>query len=523
MNTQRFISWAALVISITLFWSCRFDNAGSEEPVMVRVKFELESTALKASSLSLPATGYSFSDASPDSTMIAVVVPATTTAADCTAWKADYYDVQMIDIPSRTVNLTIPLGVEIRIMKIDYYTTYTLQAIKEGTITSDDKGISAPFNIDATTTARIVVVDMESVVSSQVMGEGIQGTVLNLSGVVTTLAGSGDYSSNDAVGVSASFDGPHDIATDGTDLFVADKFGEKVRKINIATSAVTTLAGGATGGGNCGGNDGTCQDGIGTAAQFYQPAGITLLNGYLYIADQQNHRIRRLNLSNNEVITFAGSGVYGFLDGSGTSAEFRSPTGITTDGTNIYVADMNNNRIRKIVVSTALVSTIAGGDNTSDLWQPHDLTTNGTHLFVADLQNHRIRQIVISSGLMTTLAGTGEAVSQDSSDGTGATAKINEPEGITTDGTNLYITDHGASTGFPYSGSLLRKIVIATGATTTIAGGSLSAGNCSGANASYCRDGTGTDAMFNWAHDLASDGTYLYLSDFDNNRIRKIQ
>ena len=119
--------------------------------------------------------------------------------------------------------------------------------------------------------------------------------------------------------------------------------------------------------------------------------------------------------------------------------------GITTDGTNLYVADYNNHRIRKIVISTGVVTTLAGSspgfadDNgtSASFNYPRGITTDGTNLYVADSSNHRIRKIVISTGVVTTLAGS----SSGNTDATGTSASFYYPLGITTDGTNLYVSD----------------------------------------------------------------------------------
>ena len=146
------------------------------------------------------------------------------------------------------------------------------------------------------------------------------------------------------------------------------------------------------------------------------------------------------------VTTLAGTGDNGSANGTGTSASFYGPFGITTDGTNLYVGDLSNHLIRQIVISTGVVTTVAGtGDNGSangtgtaaSFYEPQGITTDGTNLYVADRNNHLIRKIVISTGAVTTLAGTG---SSGSADGTGTSASFNIPHGITTDGTNLYVS-----------------------------------------------------------------------------------
>ena len=107
--------------------------------------------------------------------------------------------------------------------------------------------------------------------------------------------------------------------------------------------------------------------------------------------------------------------------------------------TNLYVAENGNDRIRKIVISTGVVTTLAGSSSGStdatgtsaSFNNPAAITTDGTNLYVADFSNHRIRKIVISTGVVTTLAGS----SSGSTDATGTSASFNNPGGITTDGT----------------------------------------------------------------------------------------
>ncbi len=211
------------------------------------------------------------------------------------------------------------------------------------------------------------------------------------------------------------------------------------------------------------------------------------------------------------VTTVAGTGSSGSANGTGTSASFNYPQGITTDGTNLYVADYSNHLIRKIVISTGAVTTLAGtgssgsanGTGTSASFNyPQGITTDGTNLYVAERVNHLIRKIVISTGAVTTLAGTG---STGSANGTGTSASFSFPRGITTDGTNLYVADSG--------NHLIRQIVISTGAVTTLAG----TGSSGSAN------GTGTSASFNYPQGITTDGTNLYVADYGNNLIRKIE
>ena len=112
-----------------------------------------------------------------------------------------------------------------------------------------------------------------------------------------------------------------------------------IRKIIIATGVVTTLAGGGSG---------TSTDGTGTTASFNRPQGITSDGTNLYVSDTNNHKIRKIVIATGVVTTLAGSTPFGSTDASGIAAKFKKPRGITSDGTDLYVVDSANNKIRKI-------------------------------------------------------------------------------------------------------------------------------------------------------------------------------
>lgn len=343
---------------------------------------------------------------------------------------------------------------------------------------------------------------------STLTGGSMQEIPLILANTVSTFAGSaGSSGSTDGTGTAARFGGPGGMTTDGTNLYVADYSNSTIRKIVISTGAVTTIAGsaGATG----------SSDGIGTAARFNLPWGITTDGTNLYVADYQNSTIRKIVISTGAVTTIAGSaGVTGSTDGIGTLARFYWPFGITTDGSNLYVTDAFNKTVRKIVISTGAVTTIAGTAGSSGSTDgtgaaarfsvPYGITTDGTNLYVADYANHTIRKIVISTGDVTTIAGS--AGSSGATDDTGTTARFSLPTGITTDGTNLFVTDYGNMT--------VRKVVISTGAVTTIAGSAGSIGST---------DGAGTSARFSKVGGITTDGAKLFVSDLTGPTIRKIQ
>ncbi len=321
--------------------------------------------------------------------------------------------------------------------------------------------------------------------------------------VVTTIAGS---NSVDGTGSKAKLNQPTSIATDGANLYFTEYFSNIIRKVVISTGVVTTIAGTQYGYGSA--------DGVGTAASFNYPNGITTDGVNLYIADTNNHTVRKMLISSGVVTTVAGmAGVSGSTDGTGAAARFNFPLGIATDGKNLFVTDGHNNTIRKIVISSGVVTTIAGTAGVSGsvdgiasearFYEPYDITTDGATLFVTDSNNNTIRKIVISSGVVTTLAGTAGA--SGSTDGTGTAARFNWPAGITTDGANLFVADG--------DNNIIRKIVISSGVVTTIAGTP---------GVSGTTDGTGSAAKFSMPYGITTDGTSLFIADWSNT-IRRIQ
>lgn len=331
----------------------------------------------------------------------------------------------------------------------------------------------------------------------------IQGCNLSLATNVTTLAGNATSGSVDGTGTSASFNSPYGITTDGTNLYIADTNSYAIRKIVISSGVVSTLAGSGSSG---------SADGTGTSASFATLRGITTDGTNLYVVDALNHTIRKVVISSGVVTTFAGSGSSGSIDATGTSASFNFPQGIAIHGTDLYVADSANATIRKIVISSGVVTTFAGtgsggstngtGTLASFSTAVNGLVSDGINLYVADAGNDTIRKIVISTAVVSTFAGTTGV--NGFTNATGTAALFDNPLGVTTDGTNLYVNDT--------NNNAVRKIVIASRVVTTVAG-SGSAGFA---------DATGTSALFDTIRGITTDGTNLYISDGLNHRIRKI-
>jgi sugar lactone lactonase YvrE len=296
------------------------------------------------------------------------------------------------------------------------------------------------------------------------------------------------------------------LASDGTNLYVADTDNHTIRKISIPTGEVTTLAGSP----GCVGS----ADGTGFEARFNSPMGIATDGANLYVADSYNCTVRKVVIATGEVTTVAGSaGEYGDIDGTGAGASFRWPFGIATDGTNLYVTDSESHTIRKVAMATGEVTTVAGAAGVAGhangtgaaatFDHPHGIALDGGILYVTDSFNCTIRKVVLATGAVTTVAGFPGASGTE--DGTGSEARFLYPEGVVSDGTNLYVSD---------SNQTIRKVAIATGAVTTLAGspGLPGFGN-----------GTGSEARFYFPVGLATDGESLFVADCFNNVVRRIR
>src|SRR5512143_4098780 len=263
------------------------------------------------------------------------------------------------------------------------------------------------------------------------------------SGLVSTLTGSaGVPGSANGTGTAALFHTPSGITTDGTSLYGADSGNNTIRKIDIASGLVSTLTGSA-------GLPGSA-DGPVTSATFNLPFGTTSDGTNLYVADTGNNTIRKIDIASGLVSTLTGSaGVPGSTDGTGTAATFHTPYGIATDGTSLFVADTGNNTIRKIDIASGVVTTLAGSAGVTgstngtgagaSFNHPAGITIDGTILYVADTGNDIIRKVVISSGVVTTLAGI--AGNPGSFDATGTAASFARPVGIASSGSILYVAD----------------------------------------------------------------------------------
>jgi sugar lactone lactonase YvrE len=333
-------------------------------------------------------------------------------------------------------------------------------------------------------------------------------------GVISTVAGSTLGFGGDGGPATAAALGPMGMALSVTgDLYIADMWNSRIRKVAAATGTISTVAG--IGAGYSG--DG----GLATAAQLDSPTGVALdAAGNLFIADYNNNRIRKVDAATGIISTVAGNGTAGFGGdgGAATAAQLTWPTGVTVDAAgNIYIADNQNNRVRKVDAATGIISTLMGTGGPATLYQntpaaqaafySQGLVLAGDQVFFTDSMRNFVNRLTLSTGLVTTVAGVGTWVSGGDG-GPAASAQFSVPNGLARDAQgNLYVAED--------YGHRVRKLDAATGLVSTVAGTGV---------AGYGGDGgAATAAQLNHPKGLALDvAGNLYIADDQNNRIRKV-
>lgn len=279
----------------------------------------------------------------------------------------------------------------------------------------------------------------------------------DLSGTVRFVTGKLDHGQVQVLGdggpaIQASLNIPSGIAvaTDGT-LYIADTRHHRVRRVDAISGIITTVAG--TGKASCSGDGGPA-----VQAALNEPHAVALddTRGWLYIADQSNHRVRRVDLATGTVSTVAGTGEAAY-DGDGmpaTQASVAGPSGlaVAADGT-LYIADTFNGRIRAIDPESGIIRTVAG-DGSQYRYQglPNEWSTNLSrpnaialdpegHLILTDSDSHLIRRWDMRKKIATRIAGTGLA--QFGGDGGPASeASLSYPFGVAVDAQgNIVLAD----------------------------------------------------------------------------------
>ncbi|MGP8214097.1 MAG: gliding motility-associated C-terminal domain-containing protein [Bacteroidia bacterium] len=269
--------------------------------------------------------------------------------------------------------------------------------------------------------------------------------------IITTVVGTGSdgYSGDGGQATAAKVYWPTGVAVNKGNLYIADQQDNVIRAVNISSGIIGTIAGNYSKGGGYSGDGSPA-----TAAELYYPSGIAFdNNGNMYIADTWNNRVRKVNTS-GIISTFAGTGTSGYSGDGGlaTAAKLYYPASVAVDASgNVYIADNSNNRIRKVNTS-GTISTVAGdgtagfsGDGSAataaKLNYPEGITVDGKgNLYIADSLNERIRE-VNTSGIINTIAGNGTA--GYNADGIPATtAELYDPCQVALDAAgDIYIPD----------------------------------------------------------------------------------
>lgn len=350
---------------------------------------------------------------------------------------------------------------------------------------------------------------------------------------INTYAGNGSsgYTGDNGQALQAAFNNPSSVAIDKlNNLYIADAVNHVIRKINSVTGVITTVAGS-----NSIGFSG--DNGLATQAKLSFPYAVAVDTiGNIFIADRDNNRIRMVNKVTGLIITIAGTGATGYSGDGGpaTSAKLHFPNFITLDKNGNFYFSQSQNIVRKIDMSTNLISTVAGNGNftgvnmiggysgdggqavLAELDRPFDIVVDAQfNLFIADYGNHRIRKVNLLSGIITTVAGNG--ASTFTGDGGLATnASLSMPWGLGMDQNEaLYVTDVG--------NQRVRKIDKNTGVINTVAG------TCTASSTCYPNNnfsGDGGPAILAEL-DLPTDVTLnnigeFFIVDTHNQRIRKV-
>ena len=342
------------------------------------------------------------------------------------------------------------------------------------------------------------------------------------SGIITTVAGNGitGFSNDGMPAISASLNQPRGVAIDAFgDIYIADTGNRRIRKVELTTGTIKTVAG--NGKSSC-----TCQEGVpALQAGLNSPTDVAVDgNGNIYICDQGFNRIRKVDSQTGLISTVAGTGQYGFGgdNGSAQSALLFFPTGINLDSKgNLFIADYGNNRIRRVDKFTNIITTIAGngrrefeGDGgpavNAAMREPAQVAIDADdNLFIADSNNFCIRKVDAVTRQIRTIAGIPGGFFFSGDGGPATQAYFRVPKGVAVDANrNIVIADS--------FNNRIRRVSSQTGMITTIAGSD---------SGMLIRDGFPAQSAsllipFNVTFDRS--GNY-YICDCGNNRIRKVQ
>jgi hypothetical protein len=304
--------------------------------------------------------------------------------------------------------------------------------------------IKGPRAVTTDTNGNVYFCDVTCNVIRKIAANGIISTVVG-----TGTAGNGG---DNGLAVNATLSGANGVFVDKSgNIYISNTNSHTIRKVNGSTGVITTIAGTAGLAGSAG--DG----GPATSAKLSSPLGVCADDsGNVYIADQNNHRVRRIDGTTGLISTIIGTGSNAFSGdgGPGTAARVAYPRDVAIDKNgNLYVADAANNRIRKYVIATGIISTLAGtgssgstGDGgaatAATFWAPARISYDGgSNLYIADQNNNKVRYVDLNSNFVYNLAGNGgTGFTGDGGAATAATVWI--PCGVAADKYgNVFIAD----------------------------------------------------------------------------------
>lgn len=269
--------------------------------------------------------------------------------------------------------------------------------------------------------------------------------VTNLEGKVLQTIGSGKMGFQDGDVQSAKFFRPQGVAYDAEkdQLYVADTNNHAIRRVDFKTQKVKTIVGSGIKGGY------PPQGGMGRNANLASPWDVLLVKNYLYVANAGTHQIWRVDLKSMEAVPYAGTGGENITDGFRTEGRLAQPSGVTTNGTSLFVADSEVSAVRGVQFQSGQLTTLIGqglfefGDidgkyPQARLQHPIGVAYHDNYVYVADTYNHKIKRVEIKTKTLETVIGTGKAGFQD---GNAKQATLNEPNGMVFIGEKLYIAD----------------------------------------------------------------------------------
>lgn len=348
-----------------------------------------------------------------------------------------------------------------------------------------------------------------------------------ITGIITTIVGNGkeEFSGDGGPATEAGLSSPNGLTIDEQgNLFIADFSNNRVRRVDVVTGIITTVAGSGKEEFN---GDGT----LSTSIRLNSPSGLAIDSvGNLFIADLFNNKVRRVDAVTGIITTVAGTGKeeFGGDGGPATEAGLLLPFNLVIDDQgNLFISDFGNNRVRQVDAATGVITTFAGsgcdprfdrcsfkeGDLATKVGiKPEGITLDKQgNLFIADSTRERVWKVDALTKRITTFAGGGTNLKND---GIPATEAANlRPGDVTFDSQgNLFIVD-------AFDGKI-RRVDIETNIITTIAGNGC---DFRGQNCPLGDGGIATAASFRFPQAIAIDKKgNLFISDTGNDRIRRI-